>query len=94
MLLAGYDFREPYFRALVNRFLVSRYDGLNEKLSIVVEVSQILRLRAQRGRLMIVQKSARVFGVVDEYDVLEENEVYINLPQRSGPVVGKVVVAR
>lgn len=35
-----------------------------------------------------------MFGVVDEYGILEEDEVFINLPGRSGTMVRDVIVAR
>ncbi|TFK81241.1 RdRP-domain-containing protein [Polyporus arcularius HHB13444] len=41
-----------------------------------------------------VQDSCYVFGVVDEEGVLSPDEVYINLPSRSGVLVRDVVVAR
>ncbi len=41
-----------------------------------------------------VQDSCYVFGVVDEEGVLGPDEVYINLPSRSGVLVRDVVVAR
>ena len=41
-----------------------------------------------------VQDSCYVFGVVDEVGVLGPDEVYINLPSRSGVLVRDVVVAR
>jgi hypothetical protein len=40
------------------------------------------------------ENSVRVKGIPDELDVLEEDEVYLNLPGRVGVVVGKVVVCR
>ena len=41
-----------------------------------------------------VQDSCLIFGVVDEEGVLGPDEVYINLPNRSGVLVRDVVVAR
>ncbi|KAI0717592.1 RdRP-domain-containing protein [Cerioporus squamosus] len=41
-----------------------------------------------------VQDSCYVFGVVDEEEVLGPDEVYINLPSRSGVLVRDVIVAR
>ncbi|KAI0686125.1 RdRP-domain-containing protein, partial [Earliella scabrosa] len=41
-----------------------------------------------------IQDSCYLFGVVDEYGILGPDEVYINLPGRSGVLVRDVVVAR
>ena len=41
-----------------------------------------------------VQDSCLIFGGVDEEGVLGPDEVYINLPNRSGVLVRDVVVAR
>lgn len=41
-----------------------------------------------------VQESCYLFGVVDEDGILGENEVYINLPDRTGVLVRDVIVGR
>lgn len=44
--------------------------------------------------LMCFQRSCYVYGIVDELGVLNDGEVYINLPYREGPIVSDVLVAR
>ena len=41
-----------------------------------------------------IQDSCYLFGIVDEDGVLGPNEVYVNLPGRSGVLVRDVIVAR
>ncbi|PCH41738.1 RdRP-domain-containing protein [Wolfiporia cocos MD-104 SS10] len=41
-----------------------------------------------------VEDSCYVYGVADEEGVLEEDEVFVNLPGRGGPLTQRVVVAR
>ncbi|KAI5121988.1 hypothetical protein M0805_001821 [Coniferiporia weirii] len=41
-----------------------------------------------------IPKACYVFGIVDELGVLEDNEVYINLPASKGVLAGRVLVAR
>ncbi|KAJ7596247.1 RNA dependent RNA polymerase-domain-containing protein [Mycena floridula] len=38
--------------------------------------------------------SIRLYGVVDEHRVLEEDEVYINIPHRAGVIITQVAVSR
>ena len=35
-----------------------------------------------------------MYGVVDELGVLEEDEVFINLPYHEGPIISDVLVIR
>lgn len=41
-----------------------------------------------------VQESCYVYGIVDEYGILQEDEVFVNIPGRAGVVLGDVIVAR
>ena len=41
-----------------------------------------------------VQDSCYLYGVVDEYGVLGKDEVYINIPGRTGVLVREVLVGR
>ncbi|KAI0655297.1 RdRP-domain-containing protein [Cubamyces menziesii] len=48
----------------------------------------------RRKMCLRIPDSCYLFGVVDEAGVLEPDEVYINLPNRSGVLVRDVIVAR
>ena len=41
-----------------------------------------------------ISDSCYLFGVVDEEGILNPNEVYVNLPSRSGVLVRDVIIAR
>ncbi|KAJ7589646.1 RdRP-domain-containing protein [Mycena floridula] len=62
--------------------------------------AQMERFQNQRYRHlheklnMDVKKSCRLYGVVDEHDVLKDDEVYINIPERTGVQIGPVAVSR
>lgn len=94
MLAAGYDLSEPYLNQLMHRFQEQRYKMLRNKLSIDVPVSGSSADPSDFQHLTIWQDSTRLYGVVDEYGILAADEVYINLPNRSGPLVQRVAVSR
>lgn len=95
MLLAGFDTSEPHLECLLKRFQKRSFDALKEKLNIPVPVSPDATFTiSPTDKLLHSQESAYVYGVVDELGVLEEGEVYINLPYRGGPQVGDFVVSR
>ncbi|KAJ7772440.1 RNA-dependent RNA polymerase [Mycena metata] len=84
MLLAGHDMNEPYLATLLRRFQNTSREALRTKLHIPVK---------DKG-LTILQASGYLFGVVDYRGVLEEGEVYINLPAKGGAQVGPVAVMK
>ena len=48
----------------------------------------------RRKMCLRIPDSCYLFGVVDEAGILQPDEVYINLPNRSGVLVRDVIVAR
>ncbi|KAL5488413.1 hypothetical protein ACEPAI_6531 [Sanghuangporus weigelae] len=70
--------------------------SLNEPyLRKMLRDCQRVQYSALKEKLNInVQKSCYVYGVVDELGVLDEDEVYVHLPQREGVLVSKVLIAR
>ena len=60
-----------------------------------LQTFQRLQYDGLRNKMNLrIQDSCYLFGVVDEYGILGPDEVYINLPGRSGVLVRDVVVAR
>ncbi|KAJ7269529.1 RdRP-domain-containing protein [Mycena rebaudengoi] len=75
--------------------LLAGHDMSEPYLACLLRRFQRTTLNALREKLQIpVDGSGNIYGVVDCHEVLEEGEVYINLPGRGGPQVGPVVVTR
>lgn len=84
---------EPYLATLLRRFQTTSREALRKKLNITVKVRRYVRFSWQCPCVSL-QGSGNLLGVVDHCGILEEGEVYINLPAKGGPQVGPVVVMR
>ncbi|KAJ6470735.1 RdRP-domain-containing protein [Mycena vitilis] len=75
--------------------LLAGHDINEPYLALLLRRFQNASRESLRSKLHIpVKASAYLIGVVDHCDILNEGEVYINLPTRGGPQVGPVAVMR
>ncbi|KAK0462014.1 RdRP-domain-containing protein [Desarmillaria tabescens] len=75
--------------------LLAGFDLSEGRLACLLKRFQKRSLDALRKKLHIhVKDSAYLYGVVDEFGILEEGQVYINLPYQGGPQVGTFLVGR
>ncbi|KAH8813446.1 RNA dependent RNA polymerase-domain-containing protein, partial [Flagelloscypha sp. PMI_526] len=75
--------------------LLAGFDTQEPYLKVLLQRFQKMSFDALRNKMQLpVPDSAYVYGVVDEMGVLGENEVFINLPSRGGPIIGDLLVAR
>ncbi|KAF7319174.1 RNA-dependent RNA polymerase [Mycena chlorophos] len=71
--------------------LMAGHDLTEPYVALLLHRFQKAAYDSLRSKLnIIVPRSYYLLGVVDPYGVLEENEVYINLPTRGGPQIGKL----
>ncbi|KAK0187676.1 RdRP-domain-containing protein [Armillaria mellea] len=79
----------------VYEMLLAGFDLSEGHLACLLKRFQKRSLDSLRTKLQIrVKDSAYLYGVVDELDILEEGQVYINLPYQGGPQVGTFLVGR
>ena len=93
MLQAGHAMSEPNVRVSLKRVQQAQYTTLREKLSILVPV-RVAPNPCSSVHFEFRQKSCYVYGVVDELGVLKDDEVFVNLCERSGILESKVFVTR
>ncbi|KAH9950119.1 RdRP-domain-containing protein [Amylocystis lapponica] len=75
--------------------LLAKHDLQEPYVQWRLKQFQKLQYDSLRNKLNLrVEESCRVFGVVDEDGILEEDEVFINLPGRTGVLVRNVLVGR
>ncbi|SJL07944.1 uncharacterized protein ARMOST_11302 [Armillaria ostoyae] len=75
--------------------LLAGFDLSEGHLACLLKRFQKRSLDSLRTKLQIrVKDSAYLYGVVDELGILEEGQVYINLPYQGGPQVGTFLVGR
>ncbi|KAJ7083229.1 RNA dependent RNA polymerase-domain-containing protein [Mycena epipterygia] len=75
--------------------LLAGHDMNEPYLATLLRRFQTTSRQALRQKLNIsVKGSGNLLGVVDHCGILEEGEVYINLPAKGGPQVGPVAVMR
>ena len=75
--------------------LLARQDLAEPYVRHRLQVFQRIQYNILRNKMNLkVQDSAYLFGVVDEAGILESNEVYVNIPTRSGVLVRDVIVGR
>ncbi|KAK0243800.1 RdRP-domain-containing protein [Armillaria nabsnona] len=75
--------------------LLAGFDLSEGHLACLLKRFQKRSLDSLRTKLQIrVKDSAYLYGVVDEFGVLEEGQVYINLPYQGGPQAGTFLVGR
>ncbi|KAJ6559991.1 RNA-dependent RNA polymerase [Mycena capillaripes] len=84
----------PFFQDLYE-MLLAGHDMNEPYLSTLLRRFQNVSREALRNKLHIpVKASGYMFGVVDHCGVLQDGEVFINLPAKGGPQVGSVAVMR
>ena len=93
----------PLFRSLyrahssivVYAMLLAQHDLSEPHVRHRLQSFQNTQYATLRNKMSLrVPESAYLFGVVDEEGVLKPDEVYVNLPGRSGVLVRDVIVAR
>ncbi|KAJ7767735.1 RdRP-domain-containing protein, partial [Mycena metata] len=83
------------FGQTLHEMLLAGHDMNEPFLATLLRRFQNKSREALRSKLHIpVKASGYLFGVVDYRGVLQEGEVYINLPTKGGPQVGPVAVMR
>ncbi|KAK0487845.1 RNA dependent RNA polymerase-domain-containing protein [Armillaria novae-zelandiae] len=86
----GSDFDQELYE-----MLLAGFDLSEGHLACLLKQFQKRSLDSLRTKLHIrVKDSAYLYGVVDELGILDEGQVYINLPYQGGPQVGTFLVAR
>ncbi|KAK0221439.1 RNA dependent RNA polymerase-domain-containing protein [Armillaria fumosa] len=75
--------------------LLAGFDLSEGHLACLLKRFQKRSLDSLREKLQIrVKDSAYLYGVIDELGILDEGQVYINLPYQGGPQVGTFLVGR
>lgn len=86
----GSDFNQELYE-----MLLAGFDLSEGHLACLLKRFQKRSLDSLRKKLQIrVKDSAYLYGVVDELGILDEGQVYINLPYQGGPQVGTFLVGR
>ncbi|OCH93263.1 RdRP-domain-containing protein [Obba rivulosa] len=79
----------------VYALLLAHHDLSEPYVEWKLKQFQALQYRSLRKKLNLrVEESCYAYGVVDEDGILQEDEVFINLPGRSGVIISEVMVAR
>ena len=75
--------------------LLAQQDLSEPQMKHRLQAFQNIQFKTLRNKMSLrIPESAYLFGVVDEEGVLGPDEVYVNLPGRSGVLVRDVIVAR